>query len=468
VNALTAQASATSEVSHRRVGAAIVVGTALEYFDFFLYSAMAALVIGPTFFPSDNSVASSMAALATFGVGFLARPFSGLVFGIIGDKFGRKVVLSWSLILMGVSTALMGLIPAYASIGVAAPILLVTLRIVQGIGAGAEFSSAIAVSYEYASADTRGRLGSLPTLGVNLGVFCASLTVAGLALVGDDFFYSWGWRIPFVLSFVLALVGYVIRLKLPESPEFTDLPAEETRRTWFRVLSDLFRSDWRGLVIVFVTYSGYALVATLWKTFSLSYLSEFQDVGAAVSSFGVTLASLFAILWTPVCGRLCDSVPLQRVLAVGGILVILYSVPFFWLLDTRTPVWIWLALVVGTGFLAPLLSVAASPFMARQFATKTRVTGLGVAKETSGSLAAGFGPVLALGLISVSGSSSTIGVSMMFATGGVMFLVAAWRGRTTAPSPGRSSAGSTSAGGSHVGDGVDSSQSGALSGIKPT
>jgi MFS family permease len=456
MNASLAHASPTPEVSQRRVGAAIVVGTALEYFDFFLYSAMAALVIGPTFFPSDNSVASSMAALTTFGVGFLARPFSGLVFGIIGDKFGRKTVLSWSLILMGLSTALMGLIPSYASIGVAAPILLVALRIIQGIGAGAEFSSAIAVSYEYASADRRGRLGSLPTLGVNLGVFCASLTVAGLALVGDDFFYSWGWRIPFVLSFVLAVVGYVIRLKLPESPEFTDLPAEETRRPWFRVLSDLFKSDWRGLVIVFVTYSGYALVATLWKTFSLSYLAEFQDVGAAVSTFGVTLASLFAIFWTPVCGRLCDAVPLQRILAVGGILVILYSVPFFWLLDTRTPVWIWVALIVGTGFLAPLLSVAASPFMARQFATKTRVTGLGVAKETSGSLAAGFGPVLALGLISVSGSSSTTGVSMLFAMGGVMFLVAAWRGRTTAPSSARSSTASTSASDRHVRDEVDS------------
>lgn len=428
--------STTPRVSQKRVGAAIVVGTALEYFDFFLYSAMAALVIGPTFFPSENSVASAMAALATFGIGFLARPFAGLVFGIIGDKFGRKAVLSWSLIMMGISSGLMGLLPSYATIGVAAPILLVVLRIVQGVGAGAEFSSAIAVSYEYAREGTRGRLGSLPTLGVNLGVFCASLTVAGLALIGDDFFYSWGWRIPFVASFVLALVGYVIRLKLPESPEFTAMPAQESKRSWSRVMADLFRSDWRGLVIVFVVYAGYALVATLWKTFSLSYLSEFQDVSGAVSSFGVTLASLFAIIWTPICGRLCDAVPVQRVLAFGGALVILYSFPFFWLLDTGNSFGIWIALILGTGALAPLLSVAASPFMARQFATNTRVTGLGVGKESSGAVAAGFGPVVALGLVSASGTASTTGVSMMFAAGGVMFLIAAWKGKTTAPQVG--------------------------------
>ncbi|MBT2587158.1 MFS transporter [Arthrobacter sp. ISL-95] len=421
-------------VSQKRVGAAIVMGTALEYFDFFLYSAMAALVIGPTFFPSSNSVASTIASLATFGVGYLARPFAGLIFGIIGDKFGRKTVLSWSLILMGVSSGLMGLIPSYATIGIAAPILLVLLRIVQGVGAGAEFSSAIAVSYEFAAPNKRGRLGSLPTLGVNLGVFAASLVVAGLALIGNDFFYSWGWRIPFVLSFALAGVGYLIRLKLPESPEFLELRPDQTRRTWFRVLADLFRSDWRGVLIVFIVYGGYALVATLWKTFALSYLTEFQGIGPSVSTFGVTLASLFAIFWTPICGRLCDAVPIRGVLAVGGLLVIAYSVPFFWLLDTKTPIWIWVALILGTGFLAPLLSVATSPFMARQFATNTRVTGIGVGKESSGALAAGLGPVIAIALVGSSASSSTLGVSMIFALGGALFVIAAWRGRSVAPS----------------------------------
>ncbi|WP_457967071.1 MFS transporter [Arthrobacter sp. D1-29] len=423
-----------AKAAHRRVGPAVVVGTALEYFDFFLYSAMAGLVIGPTFFPSSDSTASAMAALATFGVGFLARPLAGLVFGIIGDKFGRKVVLSWSLILMGGSTGLMGLIPSYDSIGVAAPILLVLLRIFQGVGAGAEFSAAITVSYEHAGDGKHGRFGSLPTLGVNLGVFFASLAVAGLALIGDDFFYSWGWRIPFVISFLVAVVGYVIRLKLPESPDFEAMPVAETRRSWLRVLADLFRSDWRGLVIVFAAYAGYALIATLWKTFSISYLAEFKDIGGAVSSFGITLASAVAIFWTPICGRLCDMIPVQRVLAFGGLLVILYAFPFFWLLNTGVPLYIWIALILGTGLLAPLLSVAASPFMARQFATKTRVTGIGVGKESSGAVAAGFGPVLALALITASGTGSTAAVSGMFIVGGILFVFAAWRGRTTPPS----------------------------------
>ncbi len=422
--------------SNKRVGAAIVVGTTLEYFDFYLYASMAALVIGPTFFPSDNSVASAMAGLASFGVGFLARPFAGLVFGIMGDKFGRKTVLSWSLILMGTSSGLMGLLPSHASIGVAAPILLVVLRIIQGVGAGAEFSSAISMSYEHANKGRLGRFGSLPTLGVNLGVFTSSLAVAGLSLIGNDFFYSWGWRIPFVASFGLTIAGYIIRRKLPESPEFTSMPTQETRRSWFRVLADLFKSDRKGLVIVLVTYAGYSLVATLWKTFSISYLAEFHDVTGAVSSFGVTLASLIAILWTPLCGRLCDAVPVQRILAIGGVLVIVYSFPFFWLLDTATSIWIWVALIIGTGILAPMLSVASNPFMARQFATNTRATGLGVGKEASGAAAAGFAPVMALALVSSSGSSSPTGVSVMFAVGGMMFLIAAWRGRAAAPSIG--------------------------------
>ncbi|MBT2565173.1 MFS transporter [Arthrobacter sp. ISL-85] len=419
--------------SPRRVSAAIVTGTALEYFDFFLYSAMAALVIGPTFFPSSNSVASTMASLATFGVGYLARPFAGLIFGIIGDKFGRRTVLTWSLVLMGVSSGLIGLIPSYATIGIAAPILLVLLRIVQGVGAGAEFSSAIAAAYEFATPKRRGRLGSLPTLGVNLGVFAASLVVAGLALLGNDFFFSWGWRIPFVLSFVLAGVGYLIRLKLPETPEFLDLRPDQARRSWPRVLADLFRSDWRGVVIVFIVYTGYALVATLWKTFALSYLTEFQHVGPSVSTFGVTLASLFAIIWTPLCGRLCDAVPIRWVLAIGGVLVIAYSVPFFWLLDTRSPIWIWVALILGTGFLAPLLSVATSPFMARQFSTNIRVTGIGVGKETSGAVGGGLGPVVALALVGSAAAPSTLGVSVLFAIGGALFVIAAWGGRTVAP-----------------------------------
>jgi MFS family permease len=145
------------------------------------------------------------------------------------------------------------------------------------------------------------------------------------------------------------------------------------------------------------------------------------------------LASAIAIFWTPVCGRLCDMIPVQRVLAFGGLLVILYAFPFFWLLNTGVPLWIWVALILGTGVLAPLLSVAASPFMARQFATNTRVTGVGVAKESSGAVAAGFGPVMALAFIAASGTESTAAVSGMFILGGILFVFAAWQGRTTAP-----------------------------------
>ncbi len=182
----TPTAGAPPSRKSKSVGPAVVVGTALEFFDFYLYASMAALVFGPIFFPSENSAVSTLAAFSTFAVGFLVRPLGGIVFGILGDRIGRKAVLTCTLLLMGVATGCIGLIPSYEKIGIAAPILLVVFRLLQGFGAGAEFGSAVAMSYEHAASKSRGRQGAWPALGVNIGLLASSLAVTAVTSLSDD------------------------------------------------------------------------------------------------------------------------------------------------------------------------------------------------------------------------------------------------------------------------------------------
>lgn len=399
----------------KRVGPAVVIGTTLEWFDFYLYASMAALVFGKIFFPSGNSSLSTLAAFATFAVGFLARPLGGMLFGVLGDKIGRKAVLSLSLLIMGVASGLIGLLPSYQSIGIAAPVLLVVLRILQGFGASAELGSAITVAYEHADDKTRGRYAALPALGAQIGLLAASLAVTAVTSFGNEFLLTWGWRIPFIASFALVGLGYWIRRNMPESPEFEQVATDARNRKGLHVLGNLMRSDWRGLLVVAAVYGGYSAIAYTFKTFSLSYLSEFQHVPANVGSFGVTLASAVAIIAVPIIGRLCDRVNIRTVMLFGAIGVLVLAFPMFWVLDTGHSVYIWGFLMLTTGVLAPLIFVAGSPFMARQFPTEVRASGIGTGREISGAVAGGFAPLAALAMVTMSPSHETWGVSLLIA-----------------------------------------------------
>lgn len=404
----------THRKTHRSVGPAVVIGSALEWFDFYLYASMAALVFGPVFFPSENSATGTLAAVATFAVGFLARPFGGILFGILGDKIGRKAVLSITFLLMGVSSGLIGLIPSYASIGMAAPVLLVVLRITQGLGAGAEFGSAIAVSYEHADKKSRGRLGSWPALGVNIGLLVSSLTVAILTSLSDDFLYTWGWRTPFIASFALVGLGFWVRRQMPETPDFERLASQKKKLAKTRPMRDLIKSDWRGLAVVMAITIGYNASSYVFKTFSLSYLTEFRDVAANVGAFGITLASATAIITVPIAGRICDLIDARRVVLLGAAGIAALAFPFFWLLDTGRPLYIWAALILATGIAIPAILAASGSFLARQFPTEVRASGLGTGREVGGAFAGGLAPLAALTMVTVSSSNATWGVSLLF------------------------------------------------------
>lgn len=207
----------------RKVAAATIFGSMLEWYDFYLYATMAAIVFSKIFFDASNPQVASLLAFSTFAIGFIARPFGGVLFGYLGDRFGRKQVLVVTFCMMGLCTTLIGLIPSYASIGIWAPIILVLVRIIQGLGAGAELSAAAVTSYEHASEGKRGSQGAWPALGLNLGLLLSSLTVYLLTMNGNDFLLSGGWRIPFICSIVLVGVGFWVRRSIPETPQFAEL-----------------------------------------------------------------------------------------------------------------------------------------------------------------------------------------------------------------------------------------------------
>lgn len=406
----------------RKVAAATIFGSMLEWYDFYLYATMAAIVFSKIFFDAGDPKVASLLAFSTFAIGFIARPFGGILFGYLGDKFGRKHVLVITFCMMGVCTTLIGLIPSYASIGVWAPIILVFVRIIQGLGAGAELSGAAVTSYEHASEGKRGSQGAWPALGLNLGLLLSSLTVYLLTMNGNEFLLSGGWRIPFICSIVLVGVGLWVRNSIPETPEFRELdkaPAKAKESP----LKLLFRNDLKGLGVVFFVAIGYNALSYIFKTFSLAYLTQYKGIEAHVTSLSVTIASLVAIVAVPCFGWLCDKWSSKVVLICGGVLSLLFAYPFLALLNTGEPMMIYLAIAIGTGILAPMMFAPQGSFLSRQFPTQTRSSGFGTGREIGTAVAGGLAPLGGLALVAHSTTHSTDGVALILAISAVLVVV---------------------------------------------
>lgn len=401
----------------KRVATATIVGSMLEWYDFYLYATMASIVFSKVFFDASNPATASMMAFSTFAIGFVARPLGGVLFGYFGDRFGRKKLLYVTFFLMGVCTTAIGLIPSYATIGFWAPLLLVVIRILQGLGAGAEFAGASVTSYEHASDDRRGRQGSWPALGLNLGLLLSSFTVYLLTLGGDKFLQSGGWRIPFLLSAVLVMVGMWVRKRLPETPAFDRAEADGAAKKPFK---ELFGSNRAGLMVVFLVAIGYNALSYIFKTFSLAYLTQFKGVSANVTSLSVTLASLVAIVAVPTFGWLCDKYSSKKVLIVGGLLSALFAYPFMALLASGQNSLIYAALIVGTGILAPMMFAPQGSFLSRQFSVQSRSTGMGAAREIGTAIAGGLAPLWALSMVARSPGHATGGVVLILAASGLI------------------------------------------------
>ena len=406
----------------RKVAAATIFGSMLEWYDFYLYATMASIVFSKVFFDTSDPATASLKAFATFAIGFVARPIGGLFFGYFGDRYGRKRMLFVTFCMMGLCTTAIGLIPSYNSIGVWAPVCLVLIRVIQGLGAGAELAGAAVTSYEHAADHKKGRQGAWPALGLNLGLLLSSLTVYLLTLGGDQFMLAGGWRIPFILSFVLVIVGLWVRRNLPETPEYHQIEASDRPKRPFR---ELWKTNLKGLAVVFFIAIGYNSLSYMFKTFSLAYLIQFKGVSASVTSLSVTLASLVAIFSVPLFGYLCDKFSSKRLLIVGGALSALFAYPFMHLLASGENALIYLALIVGTGVLAPMMFAPQGSFLSRQFSVQSRTTGVGSAREIGTAIAGGLAPLWALSMVAASATRDTSGVVMILTVSGVIVALAA-------------------------------------------
>ncbi len=388
---------------NKRVLSAGTIGTVLEWYDFNLYSTASALVFARLFFPGDDSVLGTLASFATFAVGFFFRPLGGVLLGNLGDRIGRRTVLMISLVLMGTATTLIGVLPTYGSIGFWAPVLLVILRAVQGMGAGAEYAGAIALTTEHSVERRRGLFGSIPAMGIGLGNIAATGILALVSSLSEEDFLYWGWRLPFLASLVVVGFGLIIRLRVPESEVFE---ATRKRGGIAKVpMLKLVRTAPKPLFLSFLANIGPNVAGYVPSVFSLTYLTQQVHADKSIGLNALLVANTTGLVVTPIFGALCDRVNRRAVYLSGALFCALTSFPFFWLLDTGTALGVTMAillmLTVGDG--AMLGSQPA--LLAEAFPTQLRYSGVALSRELSAALIGGTAPLVATALYQAGGKS---------------------------------------------------------------
>lgn len=401
----------TPPASVVRVVAASFVGTAIEWYDFFLYGTAAALVFNQLFFPTIDPVLGTMAAFGTYAVGFVARPFGGVLFGHYGDRFGRKSALIATLMLVGLSTCCIGLLPTYDQAGVFAPILLVLLRFVQGLGVGGEWAGAVLMVAERGDPRWRGFSASWVQAGAPIGLLLANAAFGLATLLPKEDFIAWGWRVPFLLGVVLTGVGLFLRLKVLESPIFAKALAEE-KPTGLPLLEVLRRHP-RNVVLAMgarIAENGFYYFFTV---FLLSYGTKTLGLSESMVLRGVLLAAVVQLVMTPTFGALSDFVGRKPVYLGGAAFLAAFSFPFFWMVGTREPGWVYLAIALGMVGHAAMYGPQAA-FLSELFGTRVRYTGASLGYQLAAPLSGGIAPLVATALLRWSdGASWPVSVYLM-------------------------------------------------------
>lgn len=391
----------TQRKAYRIAGIASLAGTTIEWYDFFLYGTAAALIFNKIFFPALDPITGVLAAFATYAVGFLGRPLGGVVFGHFGDRIGRKSMLLMTLMLMGVPTIIIGLIPTYQQIGYWAAVLLVTMRFLQGMAVGGEWGGAVLMAVEHAPEGKKGFYGSLPQTGVGAGLVLASMAMALVATLPEEDMLAWGWRLPFLASIVLLGIGWLIRLRVPESPDFERMKQENTavKVPLFKVLREHPRET--------LTIIGARTAENAWfymsVTFALAYAANQLQIPRADILAAITAGAALSLVTMPFCGYLSDRVGQKRLYFAGLLLLVAFVYPFFAMLGTREPQWVWWAMVLAVGVVFPILYAPESLLFARQFPAEIRYSGISVSVQLAGVLGGGFAPMIATQLLAAGG-----------------------------------------------------------------
>jgi MFS family permease len=375
-----------------RLAAASMVGTSLEWYEFVIYNSMAALVFNKIFFPSFDPIVGTILAFSTYAVGYVSRPIGGIVFGRLGDKIGRRAVLILTLGLMGLATLLMGLLPTYASIGIAAPILLVLLRFVQGVALGGEWAGAVLLSLEHGSDKRRGLNASWTQVGPSAGTLLAAGVIALLTTyLTEADFLAWGWRIPFLLSVVLILFGFWIRRSVSESPAFAAV--EASGATPKAPVMEVLTQHWRRLLIAGGVRVGSDVVYGLLAVFTLTYVTQRLGLSRSIALMAVFTGAAVHVLCIPLFSGLSDRLGRRPVYLFGAIGSMIWSVAFFNLLDTKDTAYIILAVCVGMVFQAAMFGPQGA-FVTEQFNTRIRYTGSSLAYTFAGVVGGAFAPLI--------------------------------------------------------------------------
>jgi metabolite-proton symporter len=387
---------------------ASAVGTTVEWYDFLLYGSAAALVFGKVFFPKTDPLTGAMLAFATYGVGFLARPFGGVIFGHLGDRVGRKRILTISLLIMGIATFLIGVLPTYAQAGLAAPVLLVLLRLAQGFGLGGQWGGAILMSAEFGDARRRGLWTGFTQAGGGFGNFLATLVLAILAAtLPADQFLAWGWRIPFLLSVVLIGIGLWVRASLEETPVFeAALQAAEAHAA--PVLETLKRRPWQVLLGGGLKF-GENISFYLMTAFGITYITEMLHLSRSVALNGVLVGAALGAFSMPLWGWLSDRIGRRPVYGFGAAGLIVWAFIFYPLLETKSPALIVLAMAVGVT-VHSAMNGPQGAFIAELFPTRIRYSGASLCYQVTSILGGSWAPLISLALFKRYHSSLPISV----------------------------------------------------------
>lgn len=401
----------------RTVVAASLLGTTVEWYDFFLYATAAGLVFNKLFFPNASSLVGTLLAFATFAVGFVMRPIGGLVFGHIGDRIGRKRSLALTMLIMGFATALIGVLPSAAQIGVWAPVLLLVLRILQGFALGGEWGGAVLLAVEHSPGDRRGRYGAIPQVGLALGLALGTGIFAYLQIaLGSARFLSYGWRIGFLLSLVLVAVGILVRLRVDETPAFQELRDLEASSTV--PVRDIFRGARarRNTVLGLLARWAEGSAFNTWGVFAISYATGALGFHRVPVLIVVTIAGLVMAALLPVSGVLTDRYGARRVYLVGVVCYGLATFPVFALFGSKNLVLFGLAMVIVFGVVHALFYGAQGTLFSSLYPTETRYTGLSFVYQFSGIYASGVTPMILTALIAVSGGTPWLACGYLVAT----------------------------------------------------